>query len=260
MEGSNLYNDNHASKQKGKVEQQDAFNVSKLMVSKRKLLVGASSLAQFQEHNTLGQQEVDADVSEFKVLHRKVSAQTTSLTRSQAHSENKIQEGRGGISKFKVPKPNLLDETFVFQFQEGCGIGHPDAHDDVSMSNLEKSKLMAQTATSETEEIGQEEASKVPKISKKRQKSGNPIKGFDILGSSSNGCQEDSELTKSVKKYEALRHKCLILYEKNSSIKEELKRSERKVKKLKKQNLALLDKLVVLEGLADPSDIRSPNQ
>ena len=104
MEGSNLCKDNHASKQKGKVEQQDAFNVSKLMVSQRKLLAGASSVAQFQEHNTIGQQEVDADVSEFKVLNRKVSAQTTSLTQSQAHSENKIQEGRGAYQSSRCQK------------------------------------------------------------------------------------------------------------------------------------------------------------
>ena len=103
------------------------LDVSKLIVPKRKLLALASSVAEFQEHNTIGHQEVDGDVSEFKVLNRKVSAQTTSLTWLQAHSENKIQEGRGGISK--------LDETSVFQ---GCGIEHPDAHDDVSISNLEK--------------------------------------------------------------------------------------------------------------------------
>ena len=77
-------------KRKGEIEQQEALDLSKLIVPKRKLLALASSIAQFQEHTTIGQREVDDDVSEFKVLNRKVSAQTTSLTGSQAHSENKI--------------------------------------------------------------------------------------------------------------------------------------------------------------------------
>ncbi|ONK68747.1 uncharacterized protein A4U43_C05F15530 [Asparagus officinalis] len=57
--------------------------------------------------------------------------------------------------------------------------------------------------------------------------------------------------------YRALRHKYLLLEEESLSLDRELNKAEGEVKTLEDEKLALLDQLVVLEGLIDPSEIKS---
>ncbi|EEF33848.1 conserved hypothetical protein [Ricinus communis] len=58
--------------------------------------------------------------------------------------------------------------------------------------------------------------------------------------------------------YRALRRKYLLLEEESFGLGRELKVVEDEVKTLEDEKLALLDKLVVLEGLIDPSEVH-PN-
>ncbi|GLU13213.1 hypothetical protein SLE2022_298580 [Rubroshorea leprosula] len=57
--------------------------------------------------------------------------------------------------------------------------------------------------------------------------------------------------------YRALRKKYLLLEEESSALGKELQEVEDDVKNLKNEKLALLDRLVVLEGLIDPSEMQS---
>jgi len=57
--------------------------------------------------------------------------------------------------------------------------------------------------------------------------------------------------------YRALRRKYLLLEEESFVLGRELKEMEDEVKTLEDEKLGLLDKLVVLEGLIDPSDMQS---
>nr|CAD1831289.1 unnamed protein product [Ananas comosus var. bracteatus] len=56
--------------------------------------------------------------------------------------------------------------------------------------------------------------------------------------------------------YRALRRKYLLLEEENFSLGKELNEAEAEVKTLEGEKFALLDQLVVLEGLMDPSELR----
>ncbi|XP_057778905.1 uncharacterized protein LOC130997560 [Salvia miltiorrhiza] len=60
--------------------------------------------------------------------------------------------------------------------------------------------------------------------------------------------------------YRALRRKYLLLEEESFGLGKELKEVEDDVKTLEEEKLSLLDELVVLEGLIDPSDIQSQAQ
>ncbi|OAY78303.1 hypothetical protein ACMD2_21703 [Ananas comosus] len=55
--------------------------------------------------------------------------------------------------------------------------------------------------------------------------------------------------------YRALRRKYLLLEEENFSLDKELNEAEAEVKTLEDEKFALLDQLVVLEGLMDPSEL-----
>ncbi|KAL4645799.1 hypothetical protein ACB092_02G259300 [Castanea dentata] len=57
--------------------------------------------------------------------------------------------------------------------------------------------------------------------------------------------------------YRALRRKYLLLEEESFVLGRELKEMEDEVKTLEDEKLGLLDQLVVLEGLIDPSDLQS---
>ncbi|KAM7257544.1 hypothetical protein ACFE04_013285 [Oxalis oulophora] len=67
----------------------------------------------------------------------------------------------------------------------------------------------------------------------------------------------DSE-SRSTNEYRALRREYLLLEEVNTSLEKELRDFEDGVKSLEDEKHELLDKLVVLEGLVDPSEIQSP--
>ncbi|KAH6762458.1 hypothetical protein C2S52_019891 [Perilla frutescens var. hirtella] len=60
--------------------------------------------------------------------------------------------------------------------------------------------------------------------------------------------------------YRALRRKYLLLEEESFGLGRELKEVEDDIKTLEEEKLSLLDELVVLEGLIDPSDIQSQGQ
>ncbi|XP_052196830.1 uncharacterized protein LOC127804125 [Diospyros lotus] len=60
--------------------------------------------------------------------------------------------------------------------------------------------------------------------------------------------------------YRALRRKYLLLEEESFGLGRELREVEDEVKTLEQEKLALLDELVVLEGLIDPSELRSQGQ
>nr|ADE76717.1 unknown [Picea sitchensis] len=134
--------------------------------------------------------------------------------------------------------------------------------DDASKSKMPRRKLLSQTTSGAQfqahNEVGQEEALKMSKTSKKSQKSGNSKKKGDSSRSPSNGLPEYSPLTKSANEYRALRHKYLILEEEGSSLGDELKQVESEVKNLEEEKLALLDELVVLEGLVERPGSESP--
>ena len=57
--------------------------------------------------------------------------------------------------------------------------------------------------------------------------------------------------------YRALRRKYLLLEEESFALGKELTEVEGEVKTLEDEKLAMLDQLVVLEGLVDPSDLQS---
>lgn len=60
--------------------------------------------------------------------------------------------------------------------------------------------------------------------------------------------------------YRALRRKYLLLEEESFALGKELSEAEDEIKALEDEKLTLLDELVVLEGLVDPSDIQSQGQ
>ncbi|KAL8545604.1 hypothetical protein ACS0TY_005655 [Phlomoides rotata] len=60
--------------------------------------------------------------------------------------------------------------------------------------------------------------------------------------------------------YRALRRKYLLLEEESFGLGRELKEVEDDIKNLEDEKLSLLDELVVLEGLIDPSDLQSQPQ
>ncbi|MCD7450630.1 hypothetical protein HAX54_007604 [Datura stramonium] len=60
--------------------------------------------------------------------------------------------------------------------------------------------------------------------------------------------------------YRALRRKYLLLEEESFALGKELREAEDEIKALEDEKLTLLDELVVLEGLADPSEIQSQGQ
>ncbi|KAK6929246.1 hypothetical protein RJ641_005451 [Dillenia turbinata] len=55
--------------------------------------------------------------------------------------------------------------------------------------------------------------------------------------------------------YRALRRKYLLLEEESFTVGKKLREVEDEVKELEEEKLALLDQLVVLEGLIDPSEL-----
>lgn len=263
-------------------KQQALDDLSKFMVPKNKILAPTTSITQFQEQNNIGQQEVHEDVSKYKVTKRKVLNKKTSRTQFQVHSENGHQEAHGGILKLKTrggvlklkahgdilklkaPKNKISAGTSVAHFQEYYEIGQQEAHEDVSNSKMQTSKILAQTTYGAElqahNEVGQEEPLNMSKISKEKHKSENYPKRFDSPGSPSNGLPKYSQLAKATNKYRALVRKYLTLDKESSHLEDEWKKTENEVKSLEKEKHALLDKLVVLEGLVDPSDFKYPNQ
>lgn len=59
------------------------------------------------------------------------------------------------------------------------------------------------------------------------------------------------------KEYRALRRKYLLLEDESGSLGNELREVEDEIKTLEDEKLQLLDQLVVLEGLVDPSELHS---
>ena len=117
-------------------------------------------------------------------------------------------------------------------------------------------------------EAGVNGAVKMPKSSKKREKkNGNSEKNGDSSRSMStekkgdssrslsSGFPEHSSPAKIEEEYRALRHNYLILEEEYDTLTDEVTEVERDIEMLEAEKHALLDKLVVLEGLVDESDL-----
>ena len=124
----------------------------------------------------------------------------------------------------------------------------PNRFIDVNAStskNAEK-KSLSQRASAHND-AGEEGKVNQPKLSTNfSEKRGSRFSS----SSHSNGHAEYSQL-KLANRYRDLRSKYLMLKKENYSVKDKLKKSESEVKKLKKEKLALLDKLVVFEGLVE---------
>jgi hypothetical protein len=207
-----------------------------------KLLAQTTYVAHFRGRGKIGQQETHADVSKFKVPKNNFPPTIPVYGHQKAH---------GGTLKFKAPKEKISFGTSVAQFQEYYKIGQLKTHVDVSKSKTKTSTY--ETQLQEHNEIGEEEPLNIPKISKERQKSKNYPKRFDSPRSPSNGLPKYSQIAKTTNKYRALPHKYLTLEEESSNLEEEWKKTENEVKGLEKEKYALLDKLIVLEGLVDPT-------
>lgn len=88
-----------------------------------------------------------------------------------------------------------------------------------------------------------------------------------VIGEVSPSLQPERSIPDSVpdsstsgNEYRALRRKYLLLEEESFGLGRELKEVEDDIKTLEEEKLSLLDELVVLEGLIDPSDIQSHGQ
>lgn len=68
------------------------------------------------------------------------------------------------------------------------------------------------------------------------------------------------DTSSSGNEYRALRRKYLLLEEESFALGKELREAEAEIKALEDEKLTLLDDLVVLEGLVDPSEIQSQGQ
>lgn len=60
--------------------------------------------------------------------------------------------------------------------------------------------------------------------------------------------------------YRTLRHKYLLLEEESLTVDAQLSKAEGEAKTLEDEKFALLDQLVILEGLMDPSELKSRGQ
>ncbi|CAN4080408.1 unnamed protein product [Withania somnifera] len=65
------------------------------------------------------------------------------------------------------------------------------------------------------------------------------------------------DTSNSGNEYRALRRKYLLMEEESFALGKELRETEDEIKALEDEKLTLLDELVVLEGLVDPSEIHS---
>lgn len=99
-----------------------------------------------------------------------------------------------------------------------------------------------------------------PNLSKRPRKSykSNLHGGVSRLSGQADRLTSDSLLdpSGSSDEYRALRHKYLLLEEENFTLDRELDEADADVKALEDEKLALLDQLVVLEGLVQPSEIK----
>lgn len=96
--------------------------------------------------------------------------------------------------------------------------------------------------------------------------SGKPQKGFKrglksdvsppFQQTDRSGTDSSLDPSGSSDEYRALRRKYLLLEEESFSLDKELNEVDAEVKTLEDEKLALLDHLVVLEGLLDPSEIK----
>lgn len=94
---------------------------------------------------------------------------------------------------------------------------------------------------------------KPQKVSKKGHKDGVPSSFQQTDRAAPDSLADPSG---SSDEYRALRHKYLLLEEESFSLDSQLSEADAEVKTLENEKLALLDQLVVLEGLLDPSEIK----
>ncbi|XP_021888077.1 LOW QUALITY PROTEIN: uncharacterized protein LOC110807297 [Carica papaya] len=104
------------------------------------------------------------------------------------------------------------------------------------------------------QQLNESTAVRMPKkpTKKKNKKEASPV--FQQMERSNSDSLPDSST--SGNEYRALRRKYLLLEEESFGLGKELKDVEDDVGALEKEKLALLDQLVVLEGLVDPSEIQ----
>ncbi|KAL4198032.1 hypothetical protein AMTRI_Chr03g43870 [Amborella trichopoda] len=134
---------------------------------------------------------------------------------------------------------------------------------DPSRHKQRKKKLTTQIASpfllSDDTKMGPEMLPpplKSQKVTKKTQvKEASPVLQQPTDRSNSDSLPDSSSGPGS--EYRALRRKYLLLEEQSCSLGEELREVEEEVKNLEDEKLALLDQLVVLEGLIDPSELKS---
>ncbi|KAG6519930.1 uncharacterized protein LOC122050978 [Zingiber officinale] len=109
-------------------------------------------------------------------------------------------------------------------------------------------KQKAAVVEDKGDSTGGKEASNLSKRPRKRYK--------PILQSGVSPSDSLLDPSGSSDEYRALRHKYLLLEEENFSLDRELDEVDADVKALEDEKLALLDQLVVLEGLVQPSEIK----
>ncbi|WOL00839.1 hypothetical protein Cni_G09552 [Canna indica] len=132
--------------------------------------------------------------------------------------------------------------------------------EEVSIVKSRKKKPMNQMASTvqiKGESGGNKEASNPPsrpqKGSKRSLKSDGSLPFQQTFRSTPDSFTDPSG---SSDEYRALRRKYLLLEEESFSLDRELNEVDAEVKTLEDEKLALLDQLVVLEGLVDPSEIK----
>ncbi|KAL8133803.1 hypothetical protein AgCh_009026 [Apium graveolens] len=119
----------------------------------------------------------------------------------------------------------------------------------VKKPSTKKSKIQA-------EGNGVKMAQEHTKPGQKASKKGlvNDISSFQQPERSTSDSLPDS--SSSGNEYRVLRRKYLLLEEESFGLESELREAENEVTDLEKEKLDLLDKLVVLEGLVDPSEFQ----
>ncbi|GKV25208.1 hypothetical protein SLE2022_365400 [Rubroshorea leprosula] len=131
-----------------------------------------------------------------------------------------------------------------------------------SNPKLRKKKTSAPKATmpqlERTEEAPQIQGSLPVKMGKKASKKNlkNDVSPLFQQPEQSNSDSLTDSYT-SANEYRALRKKYLLLEEESSALGKELQEVEDDVRNLENEKLALLDRLVVLEGLMDPLEMQS---
>ncbi|URE42284.1 Cen-like protein [Musa troglodytarum] len=136
----------------------------------------------------------------------------------------------------------------------------PIISSEITNAKSRKKKPLKQTSSAvqiKREHGGENEGThlfkKPQKVSKKGHKDGVPSSFQQTDRAAPDSLADPSG---SSDEYRALRHKYLLLEEESFSLDSQLSEADAEVQTLENEKLALLDQLVVLEGLLDPSEIK----